>query len=281
MKILHIWDCAGVAGVIAKYQRREGHISHVIKRAGYDYFGIDKFYNTEILNVTGNQFRLECLKRAKGYDIIHVHAYYKLVKWLRILYPFKKIFLHYHGTDIRTKTRQHIIAQFMSSENFVSTKDLISYCKVYPAWIPTPVDYEHFREIDTSLNHSWLSMYDNRSFDTSINIREHTIHLDRKTQFIPYPELPDFLKQFKGFIDVKYVNRDGNKLLLESLSSLGLQCLAMGLQVIDYKGEKLSNLPYYHYPEFTVELLDSFYKGYNEDIPQSNFLDKSTMVNKE
>ena len=40
-KILHIWDQAGVACVLAKYQRRIGHDVKVIKRASFDKFKSD------------------------------------------------------------------------------------------------------------------------------------------------------------------------------------------------------------------------------------------------
>jgi hypothetical protein len=44
MRILHIWDQAGVACIIAKYQQLEGHNSEVIRISGYDPYGINNFY---------------------------------------------------------------------------------------------------------------------------------------------------------------------------------------------------------------------------------------------
>lgn len=34
MKILHVWDQAGVASILAKYQKKLGHDSEVIRREG-------------------------------------------------------------------------------------------------------------------------------------------------------------------------------------------------------------------------------------------------------
>lgn len=45
MKILHVWDQAGVSYVLAKYQRAIcGHDVEVLKRNGFDPFDIAGFY---------------------------------------------------------------------------------------------------------------------------------------------------------------------------------------------------------------------------------------------
>jgi len=56
-KILHVWDQAGVACVLAKYQRRLGHDVKVIKRAGFDKFKIYSFHGErEFKTLLGFQF---------------------------------------------------------------------------------------------------------------------------------------------------------------------------------------------------------------------------------
>ena len=268
LRILHIWDIAGVAGIISKYQRESGFDSHVIKRAGYDPFGIDEYYNTELLDMSGLEFKLECIRRAKDYDIIHIHSFYQLVKYLRIAYPLKKIFIHYHGSDLRNKSKQHIIAQYMSSENFVSTRDLIQLCSVYPVYVPNPIDTELFSKVDTSNNSKWLTFLESGKFwhKPIDNIEA----IDRSETPVRYDKMPLLLKQYHGYIDVKI--QDGKP--LESLSKTGLEALAMGLKVIDYRGIELSELPYYHNPSYVIKLLDKFYLGfYNHmEIPKTNFL---------
>lgn len=47
MRILHVWDQAGVAGCIAKYQRKLGYTAHVVKIDGLDSLLIDDYYQTE------------------------------------------------------------------------------------------------------------------------------------------------------------------------------------------------------------------------------------------
>ena len=44
MRILHVWDHSGVSGVMAKYQRQLNHLVEVVKRKGYDKYGIGEFY---------------------------------------------------------------------------------------------------------------------------------------------------------------------------------------------------------------------------------------------
>ena len=56
-RILHIWDQASVSCVLAKYQRKIGHEVSVIKRDGFDKFGIMHFYNETILKTHGTESR--------------------------------------------------------------------------------------------------------------------------------------------------------------------------------------------------------------------------------
>lgn len=116
LNILHIWDQAGVACVLAKYQRRmQGCQSKVIITSNADKFGIYDFYsssnnnnnnddNDNIADVVASpqDFVGTCLKRAEKADVIHVHSRADMVPILRKRFGDSKVIvLHYHGTDIR------------------------------------------------------------------------------------------------------------------------------------------------------------------------------------
>ncbi len=102
MKILHINDKAGVACILAKYQRLGGIESKVLSSNTIDKFGILKFYKDYVDLVDRFNFAEYCLSEAKSADILHIHSGEQLVIKMRKAYGnSKKIILHYHGTDIR------------------------------------------------------------------------------------------------------------------------------------------------------------------------------------
>ncbi|MBV9667874.1 MAG: hypothetical protein JO327_07060, partial [Nitrososphaeraceae archaeon] len=174
MRILHIWDQAGVACILAKYQQLQGHKAKVIMVAGQDKYGIYKFYEKYISNFTLEEFVEKCLEEAELADIIHIHSRVDILFKLRRKFGrSKKIILHYHGTDIRrpyrpenhvpftlrlsnivlksrtmAKTlrtkRFHVKAQRLADVVIVSTPDLlrlISKC----IYLPNPIDIDHFK----------------------------------------------------------------------------------------------------------------------------------------
>jgi hypothetical protein len=108
MKILHINDQAGVACILAKYQRDNRIESKVLlfdsilTNYKFDRFGILKFYKDYVDIVKGINYLDYCISEAKDADIIHIHSMEELVVKIRKIYGnSKKIILHYHGTDIR------------------------------------------------------------------------------------------------------------------------------------------------------------------------------------
>ena len=95
MKILHIWNTAGVASIIAKYMDKLfGTVSSVVMRKRYDKFGLTTY--GELWDYPASVFKLRCLIRARKFDIIHIHSCDELVPSIRRRYPEKKIVLHYH-----------------------------------------------------------------------------------------------------------------------------------------------------------------------------------------
>lgn len=105
MKILRIWNTAGVASIIAKFMDRLlGTKSLVVHRRALDPFGVTTY--GELWDCSVKMFALKCILLARKFDIIHIHSFDELIPYLKILYPNKPIILHYHGTDIRGKRLQ-------------------------------------------------------------------------------------------------------------------------------------------------------------------------------
>ena len=189
LKVLHIHDQAGVACILAKYQRMNGIQSKVVSANKSDKYGILTFYKDYVDLVERSNFAEYCLSEAKNAHVIHIHSAEQLVIKIRKAYGnSKKIILHYHGTDIRglknkdnsnrsvihnTTTRIKSIAakvknrlrlvqmgyykslriesQRLANEILVSTPDLLSLLP-HAKYLPNPVDVDHFSKDDTIHN---------------------------------------------------------------------------------------------------------------------------------
>ena len=109
MRILHVWDQAGVAFVLAKYQRLQGHDSKAIMVREYDKYGLGRFYKEYVIDVTLKDFFQKSMDEAHSADILHIHSRSDMVlKFRKEFGRSKKIVLHYHGTDIRGIKKQKL-----------------------------------------------------------------------------------------------------------------------------------------------------------------------------
>ena len=73
-EILHIHDQAGVACILAKYQRMNDIKSKVLSSNTIDKYGILKFYKDYVDLVEPSNFAEYCISEAKNADIIHIHS---------------------------------------------------------------------------------------------------------------------------------------------------------------------------------------------------------------
>ena len=134
MRVLHVWDECGIAGMLSRTFRERGIVCNVVKRFGFDN-GLhqDSYYNTRlIVNLAYPPVKSEdvCLKRklylilpsflrglawklfsfnrtlcfyvmamkqAKNYELVHIHSLF----WMCLFVPFKPKVLLFHGDDIR------------------------------------------------------------------------------------------------------------------------------------------------------------------------------------
>ncbi len=266
MKILHIWDQAGVACVLGKHHRSMGHEVKILKRSGYDPFGIFQFYNVPLLDMDGKAFLKYAVKEAAGYDIVHVHTLYKIIPDLRKKYRDKKLVLHYHGSEARDKRANPLKAEAESKADIilVSTDDLKEFVDNNITCVPNPVDTDHFRPggnnnssgkaftIRTPRGDAqWVLDYlKNNNIDLQVEV------IDREANPIPYAQIPAFLKQYETCVDLKYI--DGK--LLHAMSKTGLESLACGLSVLDYGLRRVKGLPEKHKPELVAgKMLDIYH----------------------
>ncbi len=305
LKVLHIHDQAGVACILAKYQRMNDIKSKVLSSNKIDKYGILRFYKDYVDLVDRANFVEYCLSEAKSADIIHIHSVEQLVIKIRKTFGnSKKIILHYHGTDIRglknknnpnsstiqnTKTRTKSFAakvknrlsliqmgyykslrtesQKLANEILVSTPDLLLLLP-HAKYLPNPVDVDHFSKDD--INYNKVKNNNNNALTiktTSGDIqktlrycKENNINLkidvlDRTKTPISYEEIPNFLKKYNVYVDIRIVNDK----ILENFSKTALESLSCGLKVLNYKLEYIERLPEIHNPVNVTHELENIY----------------------
>ncbi|HKQ20574.1 MAG TPA: hypothetical protein VJS91_00915 [Nitrososphaeraceae archaeon] len=289
MRILHILDAAGVACIYSKYQRMLGHEARVIWNKDIaDKYGIYDFYEDYLINVPYEEFTQTCLKEGENVDVIHVHGYIDILFELRKKFQRqKKIILHYHGTDIRGLKKQelphrsvisdtaiklkmlyrkkfgHARAQKLADAVCVSTPDLLPLVR-NGIHIPIPIDTEHFspkNNPDGELKEAFTINSEvtniQRALDLCQNnqIKLEIEVIDRTKDPIVYANIPDFIRRYRTYVDIRYVN----DIVLENLSSTALQSLACGLSVLDYKLEFHRGLPKEHNAVNVASQLSNIY----------------------
>lgn len=292
MRILHVWDQAGVAFVLAKYQKSRGYDSKAIMIREYDKYGIGKFYNEYIIDTIKDDFIQRSLCEARSADILHIHSRADMVSMFRKKFGnSKKIILQYHGSDVRGIKKQklphrsklsdlavrgiftyrkirdiilrvHLNAQRMADAVIVSTPDLLPLVN-NAIYVPNPVDIEHFKPhvfyqkkkkaltLETEVtNAQWVLDYCKNN-NISLNIEIY----DRSQNPVKHADMPNFLGQYTDYVDIKYVNET----ILQALSKTGLEALACGLSVLDYKLNRRHGLPDEYAPINVVSRLESVY----------------------
>jgi hypothetical protein len=301
MRILHVWDQAGVASIIAKYQRLRGDDSKVIKISSVDKYGINHFYQDYNFFVSSEEFLDKCIEKAERVDVIHVHSNIDIL--LNLYKKFrrsKKFILHYHGTEIRgtdqpgeresdrrvesrtsqmnivyrlflrakrrarriLRKRRHLKAQRLANAVIVSTPDLLRWV-TNCTYLPNPVDVDQFKPqriyekkknaltVKTEVTNTKWALDYCRKNNINLDIEVY----DRVQNPMIYANMPNLLRQYTVYVDIKSVNGT----VLQALSKTGLEALACGLKVLNYRLEYSEGLPVEHDPKNVVSKLSNIY----------------------
>jgi hypothetical protein len=156
-------------------------------------------------------------------------------------------------------------SQKLANEILVSTSDLLMLVPD-AKYLPNPIDSDHFSK--THENHkkeniNALTIHTETGdiqktleYCTTNNINFKINVYDRTKTPLLYEEIPNFLKKYDIYVDIKIVNDK----IIESLSKTGLESLSCGLKVLNYKLEYLDKLPEMHNPVNVVNQLENIYK---------------------
>ena len=297
MRILHIWDQAGVAFVLAKYQRLQGHDSKAIMVREYDKYGISKFYNQYVIDTTLDDIDQKSVDEAYSADILHIHSRSDMVFKMQEKYgSSKKIILQYHGTDIRgikkqklphrsklsdlavrgiftyrrvrdvilIKKRIHSKAQRLADAVIVSTPDLLPLVSK-AIYLPNPIDTDHFTpaKISSRPERAQALAMDTEAIDIQLT-RSYCKKNNLKIDIDVYNRIRDPIMygDMPAFLKKYglYIDvRFVDGKILENLSKTALEALACGLDVLDYKLSRRHGLPEEYSPMNVTSRLETIY----------------------
>ncbi len=297
MRILHVWDQAGVAFVLAKYQRLQGYDSKAIMVREYDKYGIGRFYNEYVVDVSLEDFVQRSLEEAQSVDIVHIHSRSDMVFRLREKFGnSKKIILQYHGTDIRGikkqklphrstlsdlavrgifayrrardvilfKKRIHSKAQRLTDAVIVSTPDLLPLVSS-AIYLPNPIDTDHFTpdKVSSKPDRGRALTMDTEAIDIRLTLsycKKHNVNSDIYVyNRIKDPIMYGDMPAFLKKYGLYIDIRYVDGKILENLSKTALEALACGLDVLDYKLNRKHGLPDEYAPMNVASRLETIY----------------------
>ncbi|HUT06093.1 MAG TPA: hypothetical protein VMW74_05325 [Nitrosopumilaceae archaeon] len=208
------------------------------------------------------EFYLYSLFKSRNYDLIHIHALYKLVPILRKFYSRKKIILHYHGSDCRiTPPEKRVKAEKMSNKILLSTPDLIKFVPE-GEYVPNPIDTKLFNYKKPTSTKAFTILVRENKLETIQNFlseNNHDIKFDviySGKSPIPYRNMPNLFYKYGTYIDLKF-SYDGK--IIPAMSNTGRQALACGLKILNYDLKYLEKFPDEYRPENVVSILEKIY----------------------
>lgn len=292
MRILHIWDQAGVACILAKYQEQLGHKVKVLRISNYDPYGIYNFYKKYVSYANESNFYQLCLKESLNADIIHIHSRIDILFLLKQRIMEAKFIMHYHGSELRGLKKNSVFsrplfdipkymikefknsrtlhkknkhAQYLANAVLVSTPDLMKYViKDNAEFLHNPVDTDHFNGDGYDSNNNSFFTFNTEStseiawiinFCKKNGIANLKV-IDRTKNPVSYGDMPSLLKKFGVYVDIRYVNFR----ILQNLSKTALESLSCGLKVLDYTLNIRKGLPKEHMPDNVIARLEKIYE---------------------
>ena len=201
-------------------------------------------------------------RQARGCDVVHVHQVWEWLEQLRSALPRRtSLIIHHHGDHLRLSDKSDVeAAEAHADLALVSTPDMLAEGG-HRTYLPNPVDTDMFtpaagrvragREAAGAAPRAFYLVKewedDKPDGEKARFIDKHCPHgATGIARVIPYRDMPEFLRGYDMFLDVK---RTLSGTIEAALSMLGLQSLATGLDVITYDGTTYDRVPPQHMPE--------------------------------
>ncbi len=239
-KILHVWNTAGVASVIAKFvDRGYGTQSTVITRAVADRVGLTT-YGTAYPDGPA-RFFVRAVSMARGADLVHVHSLDRVVPWIKRLYG-KPVVMHYHGTDVEGRWEEKRPRWSRADYVAVSTPNLLEGAPPGAVQVPNPVDTDVFRAGPGAREpSSAVSFHYGMDGDAEAAAKKLGLSLawlDRWS--VKHEDMPGVLSKYSYYIDMR---KPPGRVPARSVGKAALEALACGCSVVDWTGAVVRGLP--------------------------------------
>ena len=263
LKVLHFWNTAGVGGYIAKYMDQYcGTQSLAVMRKSCDPFNL--MQKGKVYDERAAIFVLRRILAARKFDVLHIHSSEKFIRFLKVIYPKKKIILHYHGTRIRGKWKEKKKYWSYADEILVSTPDLLEGAPKNTIYVPNIIDedlfsaFSHNQKMCAAFHVDRFASDIAKKYATKYNLELVIYNRDKNP--LDHNEFAKKISQYEYYIDVKRDFHDGKK-ILQATSLTGFEALFSGSILIDWKGNMITSYPEDHRAENVVRRL---YKIYTE-----------------
>lgn len=259
VRVLHIWDTAGVAGNLATYFSRNypGVKTSVLYRRKYDPF----FQSRGIVEFIGGgplRFHLMTFIKSLKYNILHFHALDRWLGFYKAIFPDKLLIIHYHGSHIRGKWEERRGHWRHADHIIVSTPDLLEGAPERAEYIPNMMNVGQVHET--------------RIMDSAFHVKYGAVDLaselaeerglglmvwDRDETPLRHSLFLKYLARHEFYIDIRRV--DGE--ILRNLSLTALEALALGSKVINWEGQVIEELPEIYEATTIAERFIAIYLG--------------------
>lgn len=258
-RILHVWNTAGVASVIAKFTDREfGTRSTVITRRAADRVGLTIYGRAYSDGPT--VFFARALLAARSADIVHVHSLDRIVPWLKGLYGRKPVVVHYHGTDIEQRWAEKEGRWKRADYIACSTPNLLEGAPPSAVYIPNPVDIDLFRPTGVARDpRSALSFRYGMDAEAEEAAKKLGLDLSWAERWsVSHDRMPDLLSKYSYYIDMR---KPPGYPEARSVGKAALEALACGCRVVDWTGRVIEGLPEENDPRKVAAKWNGIYLG--------------------
>jgi len=239
-KILHIWNTAGVASVIAKFvDRNFGTTGAVITRKAVDRVGLTTYGRA--YDDGAARFFARALWMARRADLVHVHSLDRIVPWVKRLY-IKPVVMHYHGTDIEGRWQEKKERWERADYVAVSTPNLLEGAPASAVHVPNPVDTDIFKPGGAGRDpRSALSFRYGMDVEAQEAAGKLGLNLTLMERWsVPHDKMPEVLSKYAYYIDMR---KPPDHVVARSVGRAALEALACGCMVVDWSGRVIEWLP--------------------------------------
>jgi len=234
MKVLYLWNTAGVFTPVAEWLIANGHEAKIVMRSDFDIYLHTQRSETAVMVDTSRDFYRMGIKLIRDWkpDVIHISGSLKMLVIARFYTPRSLIVFTYHGSDARNPKKKPHGETKLADFVHVSTPDL----HPYGTFIDRPLP-DIFYDRGGRINGSALMFYKDHFYVDNRNLArewasDHKFDLtildqDHPDFPIPNDQMPDIFSKYEYFLDWK--DQKGE---LQALSKTALEALRCGCKVI-------------------------------------------------